>query len=353
MGPEEYRAHCFAQADPEWLKAIEERTLAKWSKLPGAVDGPPRREWNPPRSPSLSDSIDGPIGLLSPSASEHGKPVNPQKKSAAVADESSNAGASVSSDSFTEELSRPSKTPKSSGKTSSGTESRMSKVERRSRKINTRIARSKASSVTTLSQVDDNDCLNVEPGSIAAVADSSGKNLSSSLEPSPSISTPQVSTENASSKPAARDKRKRDQDDVPTRKRVRIEPPNAISSAVSGPAEVTDKDSDNIHTLPSRIENWLQGQESVHEPARSTSIESNEGRYTWLPLNKAQKLLLQEGKSGKIPKGKGLFSGPGLSKSVQKAIANLDRKDKRARHSLSDRVPNRIVKRSRKHLMLH
>lgn len=296
MGPIKYRAYCRAQADPAYLKAVRDRTWAKFSKYPGAVNGPPRPESQPP--PPSNHSGDSVTGLLSPSGSEHGDPVNPPEK---TADGSNKEGASGSSDRVPERVNRSPVVPKQSKKTSSGNDSRMSKSERRERKIRTRATRSKASSASSSSELGETNQLSVGPGSPAATATSSGKD-SPHLEHALRKSVPQTSTKATPSKPAAKSKRKRDEDDDPTRKRARVETSTNIPSADSGPAEAANKKSDTTETGPSRIETWLEEQEHVYKPMQSTTSKDDldASSSTMKQTAEVQESLLPDPKSKQI-----------------------------------------------------
>ena len=328
MGPIEYRALCRAQADPAYLKAVRDRTFEKFSKFPGAVNGPPRRELYPP--PPSSDSGGSVTGLPSPSTSEHGESVRPLKK---VADGTSKERASVSNDCSTERASRSPVTPKQSKKTYSGKNSRMSKTERRERKIRTRNTRSKASSATSSSELDETDKLGEDSGSTAAAAASSGKD-SSHLEHSLRTSKPQTSTKKTPSRPAAKIKRKRDEDDDSTRKRARVEP-STITSAVLAAAKHTDKNPDSEDTVPSRIENWLQGQEHIYKPTHSKTIDDNAEASASTNLQIAQESLLSDPKSGQTQESAApkQLMGRNINESALRMLMTRDRK------SRNDRTP--------------
>ena len=295
MGPIEYRALCRAQADPAYLKAVRDRTFEKFSKFPGAVNGPPKREWHPP--PPSSDSGGSVTGLPSPSTSEHGEPARPLKK---AADGTSKEGTSVSNDRSTERANRSPVTPKQSKKTYSRKDSRISKTERRERKIRTRTTLSKASSATSSSELDETDKLGEDSGSTAAAAPSSGQD-SSQLEHFLRTSKPQTSTKKTPSRPAAKIKRKRDEDDDSTRKRARVEPSTG-TSAVLAAVKDTNKKPDTEDTVPSRIENWLKPQEHIYKPTHSKTIDDDAeaSASTNQQMTKAQEPLLSDPKSGQI-----------------------------------------------------
>ena len=340
MSHGEYLDHCYAKLGPAKLKAIEDRMNAKFANFPGVVKLP---ECRPPPPPPKSDTGRSTTGLFSPGASEHGGPASPHRKLATTKGGSSNDAASACSGRSTEQRSRSPNTSKTTGKTCLGKDPRMSKVERRRRKINARIAHSKTSSAASLSEIDGNDSLNEE--SPPTEADSSGKNLSSRLEPSPRISAPQSITEAAPSKPAARDKRKRDQDDTPTRKRARIESSNVVSPAVLASAGSSDETLDPVPTLPSRVEDWLQGQKPVH-------VEKE--IYPWSHASIMEKtnaleefLRSKQNLRSVAPTNSWGFS---INRSVVDKNTSNDPPKRRARHSLSDRVPNRIPKTTCKHL---
>ena len=257
MGPIEYRALCRSQVDPALLKAVRDRTWEKFSKYPGAVNGPPRVEWQPP--PPSSDDGDSVTGLLSPGASDHEEPAHPPER---VEGGSKKEDASMSHD--RKRASRSPVTPTKSEKTCSRKDSRMSKTERRKRKVETRNSRSKSSSPTSFSELDETNKSSGGPGSPAAVAQSSGKD-SPLLEHSPRSPVHQSSTKSSPSKPVARIKRKRDDDDDPNRKRVRIEPSTSIPSVASGSAKDTNKKSHTTNTAPFRLDNWFREQEAVFD----------------------------------------------------------------------------------------
>ena len=324
MGPIEFRALCRAQVDPARLQAVRDRVFEKFSKFPGGIYGPPIREWHPPPSPTLSHSGDSTTGLPSPSNSECGDSANPLKQ---VADATGKEGASVSNDHSTEGVSRSPVTPKQSKKTCSGKDSRMSKTERRKRKIMTRTTRSKGSSTTSLSELDETEELGVESRSTAAVTPLSGDH-SPRLEHLPGEQVPQTSTKTAPSKRVAKNKRKRDEDEDSNSKRarIRVEPFTGIPYAPSGP----------LKSAPTHFDIWLEEQKSVYKPKLITPKGNNvEGSTPTIQHTvKAQEPLLSDPKSRQIPESvtPNQIIGPKIDESALHMLITRNRNSRHTRN---------------------
>ena len=320
MGPIECRALCRAQADPEYLRAVRERTFKKFSKYPGGIHGPPKIEWHPP--PPSNHSGDSATGLPSPSTSENGNQVGPPES---IAGRTNNEEALLSAYRLKERVSWSRVTPSQSKKAHSRKSSRMSNTERRKRKIGTRSTRSKTSSTTSSRKLDETDTSN-EAGYTAPAASLSGKDSPHLEHKKPVL---QTMTRTAPSKPASQSKRKRDGDGGSTRKRARIEPPTSIPDGVLGPAE------NESETNDTRVENWLHEQESIHKPTISASINNDvESTSSIQQTDKVQETLLSDPKSGQVPKTVTL-NQPAGHEIEQSALRMLEDRDHSSRNARS------------------
>lgn len=175
MGAAEYLAYCYARADPVQLRATREWTFEHFKNYPNTIYGP-KREYRAPSTNATSGRPDTVVGLPSPSASEHGQPVDPQIPPTAGPSRDGSLeppgarSVSAGQDSYcSSRCSRGLLEPRS------GTGSRISKDQRRKRKISTRHTHSKASPATPVVHLNSNDETAVTASPVASPTNEPGK----------------------------------------------------------------------------------------------------------------------------------------------------------------------------------